>query len=160
MKESSKEEIDLLKNENKSYREQMKNQQVVMDSLIAKQEHCDCSFKGRNLIFHGIREAKNEICSELIRNLISEKLEVEVNPHEIERYYRIGKTDGKKMRPIIMMFNESWRRNKLHSKKKMLKGSGLIIREDLTSKQKGYSKPQIIKLVEMETFGQILEISF
>ncbi|KAG5880370.1 hypothetical protein JTB14_029496 [Gonioctena quinquepunctata] len=92
IKESFIEEIDLLKNENESLREQIINK---LCSLVAKLEHCDRSFKKRNLIFHGIREAKNEISSELIRNLISEKLEVDVNQHKIERSYRIGKTDEK-----------------------------------------------------------------
>ncbi|CAG9814158.1 unnamed protein product [Phaedon cochleariae] len=92
-------------------------------------------------------EQNHENCSQIVRNVISEKLEVDIKEFEIERCFRIGKSvGGQKNRPMIVVFSGIWKRNMIFYKKKLLKGTRLVIREDLTSDQQRILKATTEKI--------------
>lgn len=67
---------------------------------------------------------------------------VAVDESEIEDCFRIGKFIQGKTRPILVKFARLDIKRNIYKIKKMLKGSGIVIREDLTA-----NRVKIIKLL-------------
>lgn len=80
----------------------------------------------------GIEETPGENVNTVVMNLFKNNLRVDVSTDEIDRCHRIGKSSTGKHRPIIIKFTRYTTRAMVFQKKKNLKGSRIIIREDLT----------------------------
>lgn len=94
-----------------------------------------------NLRFFGVDESRGEDTDALVVELCRSKLGVELSTGDICRSHRVGQqpepnADGKKRsRGIIVRFVSYRVRRKIYDAKKMLKGSGVTVREDLTVKR-------------------------
>ncbi|XP_045541403.1 protein unc-13 homolog C-like [Papilio machaon] len=85
------------------------------------------------ILLHGISEDKTEDTAEVVSKLISNKLKVpDASTSCISRCHRLGRTAGKKPRPIIVKFREVSMRDKTWFSKTKLKGSGITQSEFLT----------------------------
>ena len=85
---------------------------------------------------HGIPESNDENTADLVLKTINEKLDVEITENGIDRSRRIGrKKDGQKPRPITVKLTRYNTRKKLFASKRKLKGTGVSITENLTSKR-------------------------
>ena len=87
------------------------------------------------LLIHGVEENSNEDTDKLVLNIINNGLEINLTEVAIDRTHRIGdpKKKKKKARPIIVKFVRYYDRKEVFSKKKYLKGTGISIKESLTS---------------------------
>lgn len=90
-----------------------------------------------NIRIFGIEEDKEENTDDIIINLVNKQLKVDMNVNSIDRSHRTGQrklevNTSKKPRPIIVKFTSYRERQKVLQNRKMLKGSGIVIREDLT----------------------------
>ena len=85
------------------------------------------------LLVHGIEEESNEDTDEVVVNMLKEKLNMEVSKKDLDRSHRIGKSNPRKKRPIIVKFVRYNDRQKAYSNKKRLKNSGISITESLTA---------------------------
>lgn len=83
-----------------------------------------------NLRIFGIKESNNENTDALVLKIISD-LNVPVQLSDIERSHRIGKVSDKP-RAIIVKFSSYRKRSEVFSAKKGLKGTGIVLKEDLT----------------------------
>ncbi|KAG5867903.1 hypothetical protein JTB14_021184 [Gonioctena quinquepunctata] len=97
--------------------------------------------KKKSLILFGLPEVNKEECSELIIDMAVNKIGININKNNIDSCYRIGKQVGGKTRPIIVKFVQLNIKQDIYKNKK-LKGTGIVIREELTKK-----KMEIIKLL-------------
>ena len=81
----------------------------------------------------GVKEENHESCSQLVTNIATRKLETEITPTDIDRAHRLGpkRTDGKE-RAMIVKFTTYDARTRFIRARRKLKGSSIVIREDLT----------------------------
>lgn len=93
------------------------------------------SYSRRNcLLVHGVGEEPQEVCSDVIIKLLSQKKVCNLDHREIDRAHRIGshREPGSKPRPIIIKFVGYGPRNTVFRNKSKLKGSGITVSESLT----------------------------
>nr|CAI5870495.1 unnamed protein product [Callosobruchus analis] len=114
-----KAEVNALKSEN--------------DYLLKKQDELDQAKRSNNLRFFQVAEKENEnnLISDVTR-LIESHLGIKLQDSEIVTCYRIGKRNANKSRGILVTFSNSRIKQLIYNAKKKLKGSGIVIKEDLT----------------------------
>lgn len=96
------------------------------------------------LLLHGIRESTTEVTDKLIIQTINDKLNLNIKQDDIDRSHRIGQprkhppgasNSHHKPRPIIIKFVSYRTRSLVFMNKRHLKGSGLLITENLTRRR-------------------------
>ena len=105
-------------------------------SKLEKQADQQEQYSSRNcLLVHGIKEVRGEVTDDVIIETISQNLDIDIAPHDIERSHRIGQSrqSGEKPRPIVVNFVRYNDRNKIFRNKKNLKGKKISITESLTA---------------------------
>lgn len=129
--------IDELNQEVSKLRTELKRVEVVEKSV----EEAEQYQRRNNLRVFGIPEARGESTDGIVIGLFKDKLDIDLPLERVERTHRVGRPrppgdDGKpRHRPIIVRFNSYRDRREVFSNKKRLKGSGITIREDLTTKR-------------------------
>ena len=100
------------------------------------------------LLFHGIKEEKDEDTDSIIICMVKEEMDIEIMPNDLDRSHHIGNLKPKKKeRPIIVKFVRYNLRHNIFKNKKLLKAKGVFITESLT-------KDRMAKLNETrETYG-------
>lgn len=89
----------------------------------------------------GIRETKGEDTDDKVIRVFKEKLNLDIQKTAIDRSHRVGQQpepneDGSaRWRPIIVKFVSYREKRLVYEKKKLLKGSRITIREDLTARR-------------------------
>lgn len=85
-----------------------------------------------NLRFLGVPEANGENTDLLILDVVN-KMKVNITINDIERSHRLGKPGASgRPRPIIVRFSSYRIRAAVFAQKRMLKGSAVVVQEDLT----------------------------
>ncbi|KAH3735303.1 hypothetical protein DPMN_041768 [Dreissena polymorpha] len=83
-----------------------------------------------NLLFYGVIETPHKKCDDIVKNTISEKLDIE-EAITIDRAHRLGKPTHGKKRPIMMKFHYYQQRELVRktaiTKTRELKSAGLGI---------------------------------
>lgn len=87
--------------------------------------------KNNNIRLMGVKEIENENTSNIVKELFTNKLKTSVN-NEIVAAYRVGKTNNNRPRHIVVTFNDTKIRNTIYNSKKLLKGTSIVMKEDLT----------------------------
>lgn len=90
--------------------------------------------RANNLRIFGIVEVENEDTNAVVVEFLKFKLKLDINKRDIDISHRLpNKNSGdKRPRPIIVRFVNRFIRNQCFYQKKMLKGTKMIIKEDLT----------------------------
>ena len=73
-----------------------------------------------NCLLHDVKETKDENTDEVTIKTLSEKMNIEISQKDLDRTYRIGKTDrnDSKSIPIIIEFARYAVRNNVYRKEK------------------------------------------
>lgn len=100
---------------------------IDMNNDVINKKHNKSSLR----VF-GITETKNENCMDVVIDLLNKKIGVNITKLNIDVCHRVGKYDKKKSRPIFIKFVQFEIKREIYSLKKKLKGSGVVIREELT----------------------------
>ena len=84
-----------------------------------------------NLKFESVPESKDEICLDIVRDIIS-KMDIDPSIIPIIRAHRLGpfRKQQRKPRPIIFRLSNSADRATIWEKRRELKGSGVWLSED------------------------------
>ena len=81
---------------------------------------------------HGVEEQENT--DNIVLNVIKEHLDVELSVKDVDRSHRIGKSNSKSKRKLIIVkfinYND---RREIFNNKRRLKGTGVSISESLTT---------------------------
>ena len=86
-----------------------------------------------NLLFHGLEESDdNEDTDKLVMEITNERLKLGITLDDIGRSHRLGKKTAGKKRPVIARFATYRKRKQVYDAKKNLKGSRIVITENLT----------------------------
>lgn len=136
------EKIALLEAENKSLKASMEKQTQILQNMSEKCENMDQILRNKTIRIYGVKEQKNENILKIVTEILKTNVRIDAEKVQIEHCYRIGKHDKDKIRPIIVQFARLGDKQLVYGKKRNLKGSRLIIREDLSR-----DKIQLLKMV-------------
>lgn len=125
-----KEQIALLHDENKHLQER-----------VEKQEQ----FSRRNNVrIYGISEA-SESRQEILK-MLNNSSRLEFSPEKIETVYHIGKKTTAGQRAVFLKFREYRYKEEIMSARKLLRGTNVIICDDLTKERHAILKEAVFKL--------------
>ena len=81
-------------------------------------------------------ETKTAVAEEMVLDVISNKLNIEMSQISVDRSHKLGKRKGPGQKPrAIVMFTRYKDRHHVFRKKKLLKGNGISVTESLTLKR-------------------------
>ena len=86
---------------------------------------------------HGIPESDNEHFDDVFLENINTKLNLKLVPSDLDRAHRLGrkKTEKGKHRPIIAKFARHNVKAEVYRKKKLLKGTNILLTESLSRRR-------------------------
>ena len=84
-----------------------------------------------NLRIYGLAEDRNENVSVKLTHFFENKLGIQVNTNDMDFCYRLKRKDGANG-CVIVRFCQNWLKQEIFKNKKKLKGSKIVIKEDLT----------------------------
>lgn len=103
-------------------------QKIVEQKLDSIQQH----IKNNNIRLINFSETVNEDLHEKIISLFNNKLNVDMENENISSVYRVGRSNENKPRHVIISFKDNNKKMAVYNNKKLLKGSKIIMKEDLT----------------------------
>lgn len=106
--------------------------------LTIEIENINRKQREKNLIIYGLK-TEPERRQEVVRELIRDKLQIEIQHQDIDDVHMLGRTEGCPM--LIQLSTSKLKRNALN-KSKALKGTGIHISPDLTKEER--SKRRIL----------------
>jgi hypothetical protein len=127
-------EVTGLRKQVESLKEELAKKDVVINKLetevMAALDEREQYSRRNNVRIFGVAEKDNEDTNQLVVD-IAAKLNVQLEDCHIDRSHRIGKV-GDMPRPIIVKFVSYAERSAVFRSKKLLRGTKITIREDLT----------------------------
>lgn len=126
---------------------QIQNDELVEENKRLKSEIDAVQQYSRrnNIRIYGIKETDGEDTDRIVVNLFKEKLNVDLDIHQIDRSHRVG-ADKTRSRHIIVKFISYRDKRKVLQNRKFLKASGISIEEDLTKERLNLFKTARAKL--------------
>nr|CAH7729424.1 unnamed protein product [Callosobruchus chinensis] len=88
--------------------------------------------RNNNLRIMSVPEAAGENLTEKVYDIFTNKMKVEINKSEIIAAYRVGRKLDDKPRQILVTFQDNAIKMLTYNRKRFLKGSNIVIKEDLT----------------------------
>lgn len=117
----------------------MKDLQTKIDFLqnacnrMVKENNDLEQYSRRNCLrIFGIPETENESTDDEVIKFAKSRLDVQIDPSEIDRSHRIGKPGSPSPRHIIVKFLSYSVRQRVIKNRRRLKGTGIVVKEDLT----------------------------
>lgn len=104
---------------------------LLQSTVQDKTDDLEQRSRQNNLRIFGMKESKDENTDTLVLQ-VAEKIGVVLPVNSICRSHRVGAKSSERDRPIIVRFLSYADRRKVFKAKKLLKNSGISIREDLT----------------------------
>lgn len=112
---------------------ELQSQVELLSRIMDRQE---MKTRRKMLLFHGVPEDKSENVSTRITTLVAENLNLpNFSSTSIKSSYRLGRSTGKKPRPIVVKFSEVAIRDTVWFAKTRLKGTGITQSEFLTKQR-------------------------
>ncbi|CAG9819036.1 unnamed protein product [Phaedon cochleariae] len=129
-------EINVQKNENKKKSDEMgaklEHLQGENLNLLKKIDFIEQESKKCNLRIYSLAEGDNENTKEVIMAFLNTKMNTNIMPTDIETCHRIGKRTNGKTRGVFLKLKDWHAKNTIFRNKKLLKGTNVVIKEDLT----------------------------
>ncbi|CAH1171080.1 unnamed protein product [Phaedon cochleariae] len=126
----------------KEYEQKINNLECVTKTLVTERKTLEKKFdnieqisKRQNLRIFNVKETKNENVRDDLIQFLNSKMSLNIKSSDMELCYRIGRRDeGNRMKPrgIFLTLKSYDMKQAIYSKKRLLKGTGVVIREDLT----------------------------
>lgn len=102
-------------------------------NIERRYELLDQQSRRNNLRVFNVKEIANENTKQTIISLIGEKMKITLKPEDIETCHRVGNGKDGKSRGILLKLHDHRKRMEIFNAKRNLKGSGIVIKEDLTN---------------------------
>lgn len=140
--------FDRLNNDLKQVKTSVNSNLEKIKLLDSKVDSLEQFYRSNNLRFYGIPTADNEDTYNLIMEVITGKMQVNISGPAIVRTYRINSRGNNVPGPILVRFLSHQTKNEVYSQKHKLKGTRITVREDLTKERLTFLKFAI------ETYGK------
>lgn len=139
-------EINVLKDENLEIKKHLKILEEQNKTMIANLDKHDQVIRSNNLRFYGILEKDNENILQVVKEILKNKMALNISEDDIEYCYRIGRMEKNKNRAILIRFYSAYHKNVVYKNKRSLKATGIVVREDLTTDQLKLLKVSLTKI--------------
>lgn len=103
------------------------------DEMESKIDQMDQATRSSNLRVFSMKETSKEDTRKVLIETLNKNMSLNLIESDILLCYRIGKSEQKKSRGVFLKLKDLETKKMIYSKKKLLKGTGIVIREDLTS---------------------------
>lgn len=137
-----KSEINTIKKEFIAYKTNCDSKVNELNSKITNYEEklnkfddMEQELKKNNLWIFKLQEKDSEETKTEVITLLNNKMNLNLSSDDIDVCHRIGKRDPGKTRGIFLQFSTFKMKRNIHNQKKLLKGTGVVIKEDLTKKR-------------------------
>ncbi|CAG9812893.1 unnamed protein product [Phaedon cochleariae] len=100
-----------------------------------KLEYSDQLSRQTSLRIFNLREMSKENTRTELIDLFNSKMGMKLKSEDIEICYRVGKQNNKHSRCTYLKLSNIAVKQNIYAKKKMLKGTGIVVKEDLTKKK-------------------------
>nr|CAI5859502.1 unnamed protein product [Callosobruchus analis] len=115
-----------------------------IDSVYSKIDSLEQNSKRSNLRFFGLRETTDEICNNVVLDILTNKMILNsIRVDDIEAAYRVGTANPNTPRAVVVKFYSVKTKDDVYFKKKVLKGSKITIREGLTKARMDLVKEKV-----------------
>lgn len=121
-------EIQMLKSNNKNIEIDSSKDLQVKQKVDSLEQRA----KNNNIRLMGLKEVDNENTMDMIKNILDKKLKLSVDDADIVSCYRVNQKLPNRPKHVLITFRDNQLKNKIYRMKKMLKGSGIVMKEDLT----------------------------
>lgn len=118
--------VSVLENENLDLKKKL---------LVAEQK-----IRKNNLVIYGVEENENADIISVTIKIFSTKLNVEINPLDINNIYRVGIKSENKRRPVIVELVRYIKKQEIFAQVAKLKGTGISLAHDLTPEEREEKK--------------------
>lgn len=110
----------------------MRIRDAQIEQLAYKQQLQEQYSRRNCLRVFGVPESQNEKTDEVVAKVFKDKLNISLPNDAIDRSHRLVRPKSGKSRPIIVKFTRYNVRESVFLKKRLLKCTGMVVREDLT----------------------------
>ena len=122
--------------ENKELKEELTRMKYGWKSLEMRMNDLEQYIRSNNIRIYGLEDKEKDETHEnttyTILNFLRNKLDISLKPSGIDIAHKLGKFTEKGNRSVICRFVSRMQRVEIMKKRKMLKGSHNVIRDDLT----------------------------
>lgn len=126
-------EIKLLKSADNSVKEPFLADEQM--KYIQKVDLLEQRTKNNNIRIMGLKEQNNENTYDVVKNLIEQQFKVRMEDGDITAAYRVNQNTAGRPKHVVITFKDNKIKNKIFRLKKMLKGSKIVMKEDLTTER-------------------------
>nr|CAI5841198.1 unnamed protein product [Callosobruchus analis]CAI5848245.1 unnamed protein product [Callosobruchus analis] len=130
------EKLEKIIKENSTVITDIKEEAAILKSenefLLRKFDDIDQKGRCNSLRIFNLKESEGENLSNEVTQLVNSKLGIKIKDGDIITCIRVGEKRGNRPRGVLLKLDNMELRRNIYSKKKMLKGSGVVIKEDLS----------------------------
>lgn len=129
-------EIDRLTQKCNSLEGDIKHHRSENAEIREKLDNMEQQKKRKCLRFYGVTEKVNEDTTQLLCELVTSKMNVDISTGDVAVCYRIGQQqENNKPRPIYVKFRSMEISARVYANKKKMNATKIIIREELTRRR-------------------------
>lgn len=139
-------ELEFLKNKINELELTVHKQDGIIKSLKDSHEKYEKFTRKNNFLVYGLVEQDNENCLATMLDVLNTQMRLNIEETSIESCFRLGKVNKTKSRPLLVKCNSGHLRRLILSNRKFLKGTKIVIREDLTAVQMSIFKSALGKV--------------
>lgn len=125
--ETEIEQLKILKSPNNNTPNSMESQKNVEQKL----DHLQQQHKNNTIRIMHLKEDEKENLTDKVMDIFEDKLKLPISHTQVVNAYRVGKNTGSP-RHVLVTFQDNATKMKVYSNKRLLKGTSLIMKEDLT----------------------------
>lgn len=136
--ESVSTDISSINDEIKALRTELGHVKSEKNQLETRVEDAEQYSRRNCLLLHGVPENTGENTTSVVIGTINDRLGLDLERNHLDRTHRLGRPkrpDDTKPRPIIIKFVSYTERSQVYATKRKLKGTSMLISENLTVKR-------------------------
>lgn len=138
-------QIGMLEEKINKIEEYIPKQDLILESLGKTQAKYEQLIRKNNILFYGLDEKANTDSLASVLDIFNTKMNLSMINSDVDACFRIGRANAGKTRPLLIKFSNGFHRQSVFSRKKMLKGTKYVIKEDLTAEKVKLLKLTIAK---------------
>lgn len=123
-------EIQVLKSTNKNIEIDSSNDNHIL--VKQKVDSLEQRAKNNNIRLMGLKEVDNENTMNRVKDILDKKLKLSFDEGDIVSCYRVNQKISDRPKHVLVVLRDNQIKNKIYRMKKMLKGTGIVMKEDLT----------------------------
>lgn len=123
-------EILMLKSNNKNIEIHSTNEDHIQ--VKQKVDSLEQRAKNNNIRLMGVNETENENTMDRVKNILEKKLKLSFDDADIVSCYRVNQKNSNRPKHVLITLRDNQVKNRIYGMKKMFKGTGIVMKEDLT----------------------------